>query len=326
MFAAQARIIAPDDIAVLEKLGWSYSRAALHAEAIGIFENLAQREPQKAKSPYMVGYQYYDQKRWREAINWFDQALELWDAYIVVLYRKGYAHSQLDEVDIAKETLEKCIAAWRNLNGEDSEREAKYYSDACFQLGKLLLSMGQTRNAEKILSESVRYGPPDAYKHYNLGKALLANGKPSEALEQFQNADQIEHNKEYILDYTARAYMALEEYQKAKITLERIPLRNRKAYVWSHIGQIHLRDGQTKKAIDALDRACKSDSDNHNFCYLLGQAYEADGDSQSAYQCYTRAVASRKENYGREFPEAQSKLAVLEKVLSCERNHAEFAQ
>jgi CspA family cold shock protein len=308
--------LVPNDIVVVDKLGWYISRAKRYGEAIEVYQDLGQRDPNRATWPYMVGYQYYDQGQWREAIKWFSQALELWDTYLVVLYRKGYAHAELNEPEKAKQLFEKCTAVWRGLDGEDRERGAKYYSDACFQLGKLLLSRGQSRNAEGILSEAVRYGPPDGHKHYNFAKALLRNGKFKEALDQLRIADRVEPNKDYILVYMARAYMSLEDYQKAKEILERIPASRRKAYVWHEIGKLRLKQGQPAQAIEALMRATKLDPRNHNQHYSLGQAYEGSEELVEAHKAYTDAIRLRQLHYNLEFPEAQERLAVLEQLLS----------
>jgi tetratricopeptide (TPR) repeat protein len=78
----------PENIVLLDKRGWYLSRAKRYAEAIAVYEFLASRRPGQAKWPYMVGYQYYDQQRWKQAIAWFDRALALRDQYIVVLYRR----------------------------------------------------------------------------------------------------------------------------------------------------------------------------------------------------------------------------------------------
>ena len=37
----------------------------------------------------MIGYQYYDNQRWEEAIDWFTKALKIRPGYVKVLYRKG---------------------------------------------------------------------------------------------------------------------------------------------------------------------------------------------------------------------------------------------
>ncbi len=308
----QALEIAPDDMVVLDKLGWYLSRAKRYDESIEVHRDLVRRDPDKAKWPYMVGYQYYDQGRWKEALTWFDRALELRDTYLVVLYRKGYAHTKLNETKLARQAFQRCVAAWRSLKGEGQEREAKHYSDACFQLGKILLSSRQSRKAEELLSNAVRYGPPDVHKHYSFGKALLRNGEPSKALEQFQIADQIEPGKDYVLVYMARAYVDLEHYQQAEVALERIPVRRRKAYVWHDIGKLRLRQGQPQQAIEALVTATKLDPKNHNQYNLLGQAYEACDKPIPAHTAYIRAIKLRQRHYDLEFPEAQERLTALE--------------
>jgi tetratricopeptide (TPR) repeat protein/cold shock CspA family protein len=312
----QALELAPDAMEVLDELGWYLSRAKRYEEAIEVYRDLVRRDPNKAKWPYMLGYQYYDQGQWGEAIEWFDRALGLWDSYLVVLYRKGYAHTELNERESAKQAFRKCIDVWRKLDGEARESSAKHYSDACFQLGKILLQGGQSRNAEEILSEAVRYGPPDAHKHYNFGKALLKNGKSSEALRQFQTADQLESDKDYILAYMARAYMDLEDYQQAEATLERIPMRRRKAYVWHDIGKLRLTRSQPQQAIEALVTATKLDPKNHNQYFSLGQAYEACEKPIAAHKAYIRAIELRQRYYDLEFIEAQERLTALEQYAS----------
>lgn len=302
----------PDNTKILDKLGWYLSRAKRYEEAIQVYVDLASRAPKKARWRYMVGYQYYAQGQWADSIEWFDRALELYEAYLVVLYRKGYAHFQLNEKKSAKQAFQKCIGTWRTLQGEEQERQAKHYSGACFQLGKILLASGQTRNAEMILSEAVKYGAPNAHKHYNFGKALLGNGKAREALEQFEKADQIEPAKDYILDRTARALMCLEEYPRAEKVLERIPPRKRKAYVWRDVGRVQLAQGQPTQAIEALIKARKLDPKNHNTQYLLGLAYEGSGEPLAARAAYGRAVALRHRRYGLPFSEAEQRIAALE--------------
>ncbi len=77
----------------------------------------------------------FKKKYWPMAITWFDQALIRFENYLIVLYRKGYAHTQLNERDAAINAFEKCITIWKNLNDQDKEKEKKSYSDTCFQLG-----------------------------------------------------------------------------------------------------------------------------------------------------------------------------------------------
>ena len=150
----EALKLAPGNVNVLDKTGWYLSRAKRYDEAISIFEVLAKKDPTKAKWPYMVGYQYYSQEQWSEALKWFDRALKLWDRYLVVLYRKGVAHLRLEQTEPAKHAFRQAIAIWLRLDGEKQDRERKRYSDACYQLGKILLEGKQTRQAEQAVIRS----------------------------------------------------------------------------------------------------------------------------------------------------------------------------
>lgn len=75
----------------------------------------------------------------------FDRALTLNPNYIVVLYRMGYAQSQLgpNMRGVALTTFERCRTAYRRLPDDESkQREEKHYLDACYQQGKLFLDAG----------------------------------------------------------------------------------------------------------------------------------------------------------------------------------------
>lgn len=300
--------IAPDNITLLGQFGWYLSRSKRYDEAIEIYEHLSGLEPKMAKWPYMAGYQYYDQKQYKEAITWFNQALDRYENYLVVLYRKGYAHTQINENDAAINAFEKCIAIWKNLNDQDKVKEKKSYADACFQLGKIYLSSGLSRKAEAILAEAVRMDFQDAFKFYEYGKSLLKNQKPEEALAQLQKAATLEPRKDFINAYIAQALLELSRVDEADKILARIPERFRKEYIWRAIGRVRLAQGKTSEAVHALKQGIRLDSENHNSFYHLGITYIACGDYPQAYQALSQALIIRKNKYNLDFPEAKQKL------------------
>ncbi len=304
----EAVTIAPENVAALDKLGWYLSRAKQYGEAIKAYEKLSGLEPNMAKWFYMVGYQYYDQQQWKNAITWFDQALSRYENYLKVLYRKGYAHTKLNENEAAIDSLQKCINVWKNLNDQDKEKEKNTYSDACFQLGKLYLSAGLSIKAESILAEATKFDPQDGYKLYEYGKALLKNQKPEEALTQLQKADKIEHGKDFIIASIAQALIDLSRFDEAEKALARIPEKYRKEYVWRAVGKVKLAQGKSKEAIDAINTGIRLDSKNHNAYFQLGLAYIADNNYPQAYNALLRAIDIRKSVYNLDFLEAKQKL------------------
>ena len=104
-----------NNIVAREKLGWCLSRKGDYEEAIVVFQELIEIQPNIAKWPYMIGYQYYGQQRWREAIEWFSKSLDLNPKYIAVLYRKGYAHFKLGELGECLQSFETCRSLWHEL-------------------------------------------------------------------------------------------------------------------------------------------------------------------------------------------------------------------
>ena len=311
----RARVLAPNDTAVLDKLGWYLSRSKRYDDAIRVYSELSDKQPGWAKWPYTVGYQFYEQGKWKEAIEWFDRALKLRPDYLVVLYRAGYAYTQVGDLDRATQLFEKCVSEWRNLNAEQQAREGKHYSDACFQLGKLLLAKGQTLRAERYLQDAVKHGPAEPHKHYNLGKALLKNGKAKEALEQFARSRQLQPGKDYLDVFIARAYVAESDLHSAEAALNRISPKGRKAYVWRELGRVQLLKGQVAEAVESLKKAVILNSVNHNTYYLLAQAYEATGTydgARSAWQAYETAISLRKKCYDLDFADARERLNNLE--------------
>lgn len=79
----------------LERLGWCLSRNSNFDEAIEAFQKLSEKDPKTAKWKYMIGYQYYCEKKWNKCIQYFEEALDLKSDYFVVKYRLSYAYIQI---------------------------------------------------------------------------------------------------------------------------------------------------------------------------------------------------------------------------------------
>jgi CspA family cold shock protein len=178
------------------------------------------------------------------------------------------------------------------------------------------MARGQTQKAEMAFAEAVRLGPPDPYKHYNYGKALLKNGHPEKALEQLEKSDRLDPGKDYVQVYKARACMALHDFRRAENYLGRIPSHRRKGYVWYSIGELRLAKGDPTAAVDALRRATALDSNSHNSHFLLGMASEQCGSLAEASAAYSAAVKLRMQRYHLHFPEAEKRLAAVQAMVS----------
>jgi tetratricopeptide (TPR) repeat protein len=308
----------PDNPELLQSCAWCLSRDQQHDKAVKHFSRLNELAPKVAKWPYMIGYQYYDQQRWEEAISWFDKALNLHDKYVVVLYRKGYAHRQLEQVGPALDLFSRCRAAWSALpDGTLKEKDRKNCAKAAYHQGSLLLSKSRsiagdsTSQAAEILREAVELDPRDANHHYKLGVALLNACHVKEAIESFRQADRLSRGKDYVLDKLAQAYVADGHTEKAEECYVRIPFRNRKAYVNRNYGKLLITAAKLADAEQILHRAIEQEQRNHYGHYYLARVLTELRRYREAASELREACKLKRDTYNSEFTEAAD---LLEKI------------
>lgn len=310
----------PDNPELLQSCAWCLSRDQQHESAVKLFTRLHELSPRVAKWPYMIGYQYYDQQRWQEAIDWFEKALQLHEKYVVVLYRKGYAHEKLEQVGPALESYARCREAWHALlDCPAKEKDRKNCAKAAYHQGSLVLSGGKkivgasAASAAEILQEAVELDPKEGNCHYKLGAALLAASRAREAIQSLEEADRLTRGKDYVLDKLAQAYAADERAEDAQKCYERIPPRYRKAYVNRNYGKLLVVAGRLEDAEQILRRAIEQERRNHYGHYYLALALTKQGRHREAASEAREACKLKMQNYSSEFTEATGLLEQIGK-------------
>lgn len=306
----------PSNIDVAGRLAFALSQARDYSRAIEVLQHIYTLQPQRAVWPYMIGYQFYMKGEWTQAVQWFNTALDLNPDYIKTLYRKGYAQLQLGQRNDALDTLNRCIEAWHKLPPDDQQAERKYYGKANFQLGKAYLNVGLTLKARRPLEIAASLDGNDADRRYELGKCLLKNGDPDGAIAQLTEANSLKPGVDYVLDRLAQALIAKGDLAGAEKTYRMLPEQRRRSFVLNNLGRLYLDQGQATKALRILWQATRKDPNSHNAQYLLGRALEALDQKAAARQAYSRAVALRQQCYGRDFPDAEAKVAQLDSELA----------
>lgn len=264
----------------------------------------------------MVGFQFYQQGDWPQAVEWFAKALVLRPGYVKVLYRKGYAHTALGQEQEAIRTLSDCISYWEKMTPEEQDRDRSIYGKAQFQLGKVYLKKGLSLKARRHLQVAAEIHPQDHDFLYELGKCHLQNNQLEDAIRELQAADRIKPGTDYIIDRLAQAYVKKGDYATAERLYERIPKHRRRPFVSQHLGMLYVKEGQHHKAIPLLESAARKQPDNHNIHYSLGLAQEATGQLREAHASYERAVKYRKAKYNLEFKEAEEALQRMTEMLA----------
>jgi tetratricopeptide (TPR) repeat protein len=112
--------------------------------------------PTDPKWPYSVSYQYYQQKNWALAIDWFLKSLTLRLGYVEVLHLKGYALTALGHEKEATSAFFDCIGYWEQMAAETQDRGRPSFGKAHFQVHKLHLKHGLSLKAGRHLEIAAR--------------------------------------------------------------------------------------------------------------------------------------------------------------------------
>lgn len=305
----------PDQSEIAAKLAFALSQAGEYDQAVDILVRLCSNEPDAARWPYMVGYQFYVRASWPEAIEWFDKALLLNPSYIKALHRKGYAHFRLGQTDECENALTACIDSWNKLPPALQQPERKTYGKANFILGKAYLARGLSLKARRPLRTAVEVDGADPDRRYELGKCLLENGDVQEALQELEWADKLKPRTDYIVDRLAQAYAKKGDLRMGEKLYQGIPTHHRRSFILKNIGKLYLEQGRVTEALKELRLAARKDSRNHNIQYLLGRALESTGCGQEALRAYECAANLKLKNYGSDFMEAQAAVERLRDEL-----------
>jgi tetratricopeptide (TPR) repeat protein len=310
----QALAHAPDNQPAKEQLAWCLSRSKNYEAAIALYQDLWRLQPTNPQWAYSIGYQYHEQEQWQTALQWFDKALNLSPDFVVVLYRKGYAHFKLGQVREALRAFERCRTCWRALpDGPRKEKDRKNCAKAAYHQAEVMIEnprqiIDAFNGAIVLLEEAIELDPKNHHAHYLYGKALLASGRADQAVAAFAEADRLQPDQDYVLDRWGQAFAQLKRFDDAERVYQRIPPHRRKDYILRNLGQLQYNQGDYTRAIATLQQAVQKNRRNHYAHYYLGLSYRERGELNLAVLALREAIQQRQRNYRVPFREAEEAL------------------
>ena len=303
------------DVYRLSALGFAYSQLNMYDQARYCYKLWLEKEAHRAQPYYSIGYTYYDDGRWSEAVEWFDRALEIFPSYIVCLYRKGVAQFNMYKYHKAEETLSESIKAFQQLNDEQSlKRNAKYYYKSVFYLGKTYYAMDKFNKAlicfKKIDEEDKRDYIDPLFKRYNLAKAYFGLQEYVRAEEILQELQDKKWNKEYVLDLQAQVKVARKEFGAAADLFNRALQKRPASYIYIHRARFYEQQGQLNKALADYHQALRRDRlGKHKILLALGKIAQKQNKWQQAINYFTKAIEFKKRVYEADYYEGRLALA-----------------
>ncbi|MFL5901780.1 MAG: tetratricopeptide repeat protein [Solirubrobacterales bacterium] len=280
---------AGEEVRVLGKLAFCLSRAKRYEEAIAVLERLRSREPQRARWPYMLGYQLYVQERYEEALPYFIAAWRLDQGHMRNLYRLAQTRLHLGQADRACRGAAEILRLYHQLPPEARERETRTFARASYLLGREQLKRNPV-SAVELLEQAAEHEPKDADKHYLLGKALRKAGRAKEAVVPLRQARRLAPAKAYVELELAVALARCEDGgREADEILDKL---ERRLGDWQALKGAGLaaRLGQAERARRLLERAARKSFIRRSPAYsavaeqvdAVGEPIEVTGESVSA--------------------------------------------
>ena len=181
---------------------------------------------------------------------------------------------------------DEAIDLFTRYTGQKSENPWGYY-----MLGLSAWKAGEYATAEEALEQALELDPRHVKSWINLGRVLLDDGRPEEALAKIDSAlvidpelDVAHRLKGRVHHQLGRTDEALGAYRQA------IRIDNSDAWSMNNMGLVLIEAGRYDEAVAPLARAVELGDDIAIFRNNLGMALEHAGHLRAAGEAYTAAV------------------------------------
>ena len=304
----------------IEKTAWCASRLSKYDLAIKRYNMLVEKEPQSAKWSYCVGYQYYMQKDWKTANQWFEKALLLYPEYLVVKYRYAYSLRQMcgsmmvlkkDEFWKALKSLAECDPIWNNYTPEQKRQNEDTYAAICFQHAKLLIDRNHIEEAINYLEKAFFIKPKEEEYQYQLSKSYLSLGNIERAKKVFPTDSKKYYVKELEIDILVADKKHNEAIEKCSALLK----YRKKDYLYRELGMQYYEIGNLNDAISCIMQAEKMNSKNHLTQYAKAQILYRAGFLSAAKNSTEHATSLKNTKYSSAFTEAVEFSGIIQQQM-----------
>lgn len=237
---------------VLESLAYYLSLLRDYHGALDVTASFRKLRPDDVRGYYMAGYQFYKQKRFREAVPWFEQALQADPAHMKSRRALINALAKLGRRAEVERAASEVLRIWASLKVEQ-RRDLSTYARACYILGKASLQR-QPELSLEYFDAACKAEPDDAWHHWGRGRALLSLRRVDEALEAHTLAAALKPGDIWIELERARAAAATGAQDAA---LETLRQNQRRVRSWEaeRAGQVARRLGEDRLAVEFFSKA-----------------------------------------------------------------------
>jgi len=253
--------LAPDNVEILNSLGWTLFQDGRTAEAVAEYERALTIDPDYVKSHNNLALALVELGRLDEAASHYKRSLEL--------EPKAEIYSDLGFIAAQQGKPDEALAAYHKALELDPD-----CASAHFNLAVDALRAGRLDDAETHYRAALS-AKPNAETYNGLGYVLAHTGRLDEAIAEYRKA--IESDPKYAPAYTnlAETFAAQGNLDEAVSYYRRSLAQRPSAVVYNELGVVLRKLGKTDEAADEFRNALAMDATNkkarRNLAALTGE-------------------------------------------------------
>ena len=257
----------------------TFQRNAVWRDEIRLWEDCAQKSPEKARSHYNLGCVLVKRNLFDKTITQFSKAAQLNPGHSDTHYNLGYAMAQKELYGPAIDQLVKALVLEPD------------YADAHNNLANALSKRGRSDLALKHYREAVCLAPDHADFHTNLGKELFAQNLIDEAIRHFRQSYQLKPNNVENLNKLGYSLFSRRDFDEAMSFYQKaLTLSPNNGETHGKIGDLLAGKKDFKNAINHYVKALEVNGNDAQSHYNLGIAYYRIGRPDRAKKHFTIAA------------------------------------
>ena len=270
---------------IFKNLSLAYRHKKDYGKAINSAEKSLSLRENDVNSQLLLGNIYFEQGKYDEAIEKYDEILKRNPQNAAIHYNKATALLKKGKEFAAIEHFEQAGAI--DKIGEIAHRS---YG----RLGVLYTQRNSFENAEKYLRKAVDIRPQNAINRYNLGIAYLRQKKTNLALGEFTKAEEFGGKNSAMLENLGDAYLSLKDYDKSLAVYNKLlKTTGRNIRILSSIGEIYYHQGHLDKALNVFKKITTYEptTENARIAYLnMGNILTDSERFNEAIEMYNKAL------------------------------------
>ncbi|OGY43493.1 MAG: hypothetical protein A2731_01595 [Candidatus Buchananbacteria bacterium RIFCSPHIGHO2_01_FULL_39_8] len=250
-----------------------------------LWQKTLEQRPDYGRVYNNLGYVYYQQKKYDEALNYLEKAKELEPDLPVIYQNLGNIYDELNQYDKAIENYQKVIELKNNL------------AEAYNNLATVYQKTNQLDQAIENYKKAIEVDPNYFMSYSNLGLVYLLKDNNSQAEYNFKKALEINPNFAQAVHGLAIIYVHEGEINQAIQLYEKsISLNPYLTENYSHLASIYNQTDEKQKALEVLARGIAANPNDAKLHLNLGILLVNSGQLQQAAVELQKVLALDPEN------------------------------